>query len=393
MATDLYGLLGVEDPRKQEALRMGLLQGGLGILANAYSPYGGGGLAAIGRGGLMGVDAYQQALQQQQQQEFRSLQMRAAMQKFNREQAEQAAIDELARKDPERAKWLRLNPDAAAAEQFKTPMGFRRTAENELTPASIRLPDGTVMDYATYQQQLAAARSETLKQIPGFGEAERLNMARGAQVRAESAAQRAEESMGIQQERLDLARQSAERAKLLTVPTKVENGYIGNTGTLGKLNEAIALVESNPDAFDWRTLFGTGVASRVDPKGIKARSAVSDIGSLQIHDRTGSAQTFHETQRMRPFVPDVQVDSSKKILENLLYLRNLVLMEQKAMRERYAQPDKYKNPLEVGEFERDAVLDEMRRAGELPPDKARELDASEADIEAEMKKRGLLNAR
>ncbi len=141
-ASGLYGLLGVEDPRKQEALRMGLLQGGLGILANAYSPYGGGGLAAIGRGGLMGVDAYQQALQQQQQQEFQNFRIEAAKQEFNRQQEElQSQRDYLDSLDPKQ----RQLAQAAGVSKFaqkQIPEQQAPTPLERLIAARDALPEG-----------------------------------------------------------------------------------------------------------------------------------------------------------------------------------------------------------------------------------------------------------
>lgn len=43
----------------------------------------------------------------------------------------------------------------------------------------------------------------------------------------------------------------------------------------------------------------------LDPKGVPARAAVSNIGSLKLHDRSGAAVTVSEFPRLAPFIPKV----------------------------------------------------------------------------------------
>lgn len=45
------------------------------------------------------------------------------------------------------------------------------------------------------------------------------------------------------------------------------------------------------------------VRQYTDPAGIAARAAVSNIGSLKLHDRSGAAVTISEFPRLRPFIP------------------------------------------------------------------------------------------
>ena len=65
---------------------------------------------------------------------------------------------------------------------------------------------------------------------------------------------------------------------------------------------------------------GDTIKQRTDPGGVDPRAKVADIGSLQIHDRSGAAVTAAETPRLKPFVPSA-TDDSKTIITKLKNLR------------------------------------------------------------------------
>lgn len=48
---------------------------------------------------------------------------------------------------------------------------------------------------------------------------------------------------------------------------------------------------------------GDYLLNKIDPKGVDARAAVGDLGSIVIHDRSGAAVTAAEYPRLRPFIP------------------------------------------------------------------------------------------
>lgn len=50
-------------------------------------------------------------------------------------------------------------------------------------------------------------------------------------------------------------------------------------------------------------VIGDKTLNFLDPKGVDARAAVGDLGSLIIHDRSGAAVTASEFPRLRPFIP------------------------------------------------------------------------------------------
>lgn len=48
---------------------------------------------------------------------------------------------------------------------------------------------------------------------------------------------------------------------------------------------------------------GDKLLNYMDPKGVDARAAIGDLGSIVIHDRSGAAVTAAEYPRLRPFIP------------------------------------------------------------------------------------------
>lgn len=90
------------------------------------------------------------------------------------------------------------------------------------------------------------------------------------------------------------------------VPASTVNAYVANNAALRKIKEAKSAVEGNKGAVGaWNTVTPDFAAQRIDPKGVKARALIADIGSLKIHDRSGAAVTASETPRLKPFIPTV----------------------------------------------------------------------------------------
>jgi hypothetical protein len=84
------------------------------------------------------------------------------------------------------------------------------------------------------------------------------------------------------------------------------------------------------------------MVTRMDPKGIAARAAVFNLGSLKIHDRSGAAVTASETPRLLPFIP-TPGDSAKTVKTKLLgFQREYNLMQQGI--EDFAKTQGYKSP-------------------------------------------------
>lgn len=100
--------------------------------------------------------------------------------------------------------------------------------------------------------------------------------------------------------------------------------------------DAFGLVNAIPGA--------STVRQYTNPEGVPARAAVSNIGSLKLHDRSGASVTASEFPRLRPFIP-LATDTDSVIRDKLNGLKN----EYKVMQAEWkAQPSTTNNPKPAG---------------------------------------------
>lgn len=81
-----------------------------------------------------------------------------------------------------------------------------------------------------------------------------------------------------------------------------------NQQQLAVIDDALKELDAYPNATGLKRglpFIGDKLDQRVDPQGVAARASIANIGSLQIHDRTGAAMTAREEPRLAPFVPNV----------------------------------------------------------------------------------------
>lgn len=108
------------------------------------------------------------------------------------------------------------------------------------------------------------------------------------------------------------------------LPSAQAKGWIENETALTKVDEALAEVAANSQAFGPKRAvgelgrIGEWTNNELDPKGTTARAKVADLGSLRIHDRSGAAVTAAEFPRLRPFIPSVydRPETVEKKLKN-----------------------------------------------------------------------------
>lgn len=111
-------------------------------------------------------------------------------------------------------------------------------------------------------------------------------------------------------------------------PATIRMAISNNNVALAKIDRALELVDAHPEAFGVKNMIGDTVRQRTNPEGVEARAAVSDFGSLKIHDRTGANMTASEAPRLQPFVPNVN-DSPETIKKKLaLGRREYALMQE-----------------------------------------------------------------
>jgi hypothetical protein len=110
---------------------------------------------------------------------------------------------------------------------------------------------------------------------------------------------------------------------------KLQALAIDNRNQMSLIDEALREVQTNPSALGLKNMAGDLIAQRLDPKGVKTRTAVSDIGSLKIHERTGAAMSKSELARLG-FIPTV-TDTPEAAMTKLRHLRAFAEQETQAL--------------------------------------------------------------
>jgi hypothetical protein len=86
-------------------------------------------------------------------------------------------------------------------------------------------------------------------------------------------------------------------------------------------------VDKNPGSLGFQNNLPDALMQRVDPTGVDVRAAVSDIGSLKIHDRSGANVTVSEAPRLKPFIP-MSTDTPSTAKKKLNGLKSELVMMQ-----------------------------------------------------------------
>lgn len=130
-------------------------------------------------------------------------------------------------------------------------------------------------------------------------------------------------------------------SKLRPIPAIIGRGLVANSQSLTNIDRALKMVEEYPQAFGLANVMGDTVRQRTDPKGVSARAAVADIGSLKIHDRSGAAVTAAEFPRLKPFIPSAN-DKPETVKKKLTLLKEQYQQEQDAINSLYSEDQGYK---------------------------------------------------
>lgn len=116
----------------------------------------------------------------------------------------------------------------------------------------------------------------------------------------------------------------------------ITKAIANNQQQLAVIEDALKELEAHPEAVGivehGRGLpyIGDQLDQRKDTLGVNARASISNIGSLQIHDRTGAAMTAKEEPRLAPFVPNIR-DTPQAIRQKLMKLRQFIGVETDAL--------------------------------------------------------------
>lgn len=118
-----------------------------------------------------------------------------------------------------------------------------------------------------------------------------------------------------------------------SLPAGIRTKVAENTSTLATIDEAMKSLDTHPDAVGLSKnlpLVGKYVDQRLDPEGVATRALIANVGSLQIHTRTGANMNIREEPRLAPFVPDAS-DTPEAIRTKLTQLSKFLTIENDAL--------------------------------------------------------------
>jgi len=141
--------------------------------------------------------------------------------------------------------------------------------------------------------------------------------------------------------------------KLRPIPATINTAILENQKAGNQLDRAIALLSGqdlpgmtgDKNATGLKGYLPTGLLNRLDPSGVSARAEIADIGSLKIHDRSGSAVTASESPRLMPFIP-LTTDDRDTALKKLQRLKLEIDNNTSGLKEIYSKEQGYmENPV------------------------------------------------
>lgn len=89
------------------------------------------------------------------------------------------------------------------------------------------------------------------------------------------------------------------------VPEGIRNKIAENNVVLEKIRKAQDATTATPGAFGMQNVVGDTIMQRWDAGGTEARAFVADIAGQKIHDRSGAAVSVGESERLKPYIPNV----------------------------------------------------------------------------------------
>jgi hypothetical protein len=132
-------------------------------------------------------------------------------------------------------------------------------------------------------------------------------------------------------------------AKMKSLPAPIQKALLENDAALRKVDAALSSIDAYPDAFGMSNILGDTIRQRTDPKGVKGRALVADIGSLKLHDRSGAAVTAAEAPRLKPFIP-AATDDVATIKEKLSLFKQEYQAIQNDINSTYTTEQGYRAP-------------------------------------------------
>jgi hypothetical protein len=112
-------------------------------------------------------------------------------------------------------------------------------------------------------------------------------------------------------------RQNQTQGQGAKIPQKIMDAHISDSALMKNLTDTITMAKNNPGSLGAINLLGDTVAQRANPEGIDLRGRIANLTATTIHDLAGATQTAGEIARLKPFIPNVQLDSPEAIVKKL----------------------------------------------------------------------------
>ena len=170
---------------------------------------------------------------------------------------------------------------------------------------------------AAQAKELQAERLAAAAERAQDSNALRMALAQMAAANRSSGGANADLDRQMKEMRLEQMRNPAPKPPDAATRKAIHEANIG----VANIDRAIDLINERPSSLGTKyKVPGMEVVGQyTDPEGTSARAAVSNIGSLKLHDRSGAAVTIAEFPRLAPFIPGPgdKPEVAKKKLEGL----------------------------------------------------------------------------
>jgi len=116
--------------------------------------------------------------------------------------------------------------------------------------------------------------------------------------------------------------------------------YLENYGKTENITEIQRLLAARPNSVGLPFKGWDEATSRLDPEGVPLRSAIADLGTMEVHTRSGATVTANEWSRLKPFIPNVH-DRNDVLKYKLDNFQRVINEEQQALEMMYGKDNPY----------------------------------------------------
>lgn len=161
--------------------------------------------------------------------------------------------------------------------------------------------------------------------------------------RAQAARQASEDRRNHDATLLEIAKLTkASKDQLKPLPSTTSKAWLDNNAAMKSIDQALAGMDGHEKFFGLKYALPEVMTSKLSPESIEARARVFNLGSLKIKDRSGTAVSVKEFERLRPFIPN-SYDNAEAVKTKLRLFKQEYQNMQDSI-EGFADSQGYKSP-------------------------------------------------